>query len=342
MSSLSNEDKHLLFDLAMGLADSEQAGEARRLIEINPQADVLYRRFRRALQTLDCLAAEECPEELVEGTVWRLANRSRSGQAQLEQLLAGEQYSATTRRGFWPNIADAIATAAGIILVAGILMGPLNNARQRSWRQQCEAQIAGIWQGITNYSNDHEGRLPAVSTQQGAPWWKVGCEGKENHSNTRHLWLLVGQKYVEPADFVCPGKREGCPIQLQADRVKEFSDFPARRYITYSFRIGCDRMPPEARSHRQVLIADLNPIFEHIPKDYSGNLNLELDRRLLNLNSRNHNQQGQTVLFCDGAVDFAEDRHVGIDSDDIYTLRDTRFYKGNEMPSCETDAFLAP
>jgi prepilin-type processing-associated H-X9-DG protein len=86
----------------------------------------------------------------------------------------------------------------------------------------------------------------------------------------------------------------------------------------------------------------MNPLFENLPDDFSKPLNLPLDDRLLNVNSINHRRKGQNVLFCDGAVKFVKTRRVGASNDDIFTLRGKRFYKGNEVPTCETDNFLAP
>ncbi len=88
--------------------------------------------------------------------------------------------------------------------------------------------------------------------------------------------------------------------------------------------------------------ADLSPLFEKLPDDYSKSFKLQLDKELLTLNSINHKRQGQNVLFGDGRVEFLKTRRTGISKDDIFTLQDTDVYQGCEVPSCETDFFLAP
>jgi len=93
---------------------------------------------------------------------------------------------------------------------------------------------------------------------------------------------------------------------------------------------------------RKVLMADLSPLFEKLPDDYTKSLRLRLDKKLLTINSNNHNRRGQNVLFGDGRVEFLKTRHIGISKDDIFTLQDTDIYQGCEVPSCETDFFLAP
>ncbi len=89
-------------------------------------------------------------------------------------------------------------------------------------------------------------------------------------------------------------------------------------------------------------MADRNPLFEELPKEFSRQFKLQLTRNLKTLNSINHNRRGQNVLFDDGRVEFVKTRFIGITKDDIYTLQDTNIYQGCEVPSCETDAFLAP
>jgi hypothetical protein len=89
-------------------------------------------------------------------------------------------------------------------------------------------------------------------------------------------------------------------------------------------------------------MADSNPLFEEIP-NFDSTFKVHLDKDSLKANSRNHNNlRGQNVLFGDGRVEFLKTRYIGIAQDDIFTLQDTDIYHGVEVPSCETDFFLAP
>jgi len=342
MTRLSNQEKQLLFDYCIGLTSEKEAAEASQLISSNEEAAEIHSNLKAALEPLDSLEPQPCPDILAEQTVWRLNNLARSSQLRLQQLLAGEQ-ARTVAAGsrFWRNFGEMIAAAAVILFIAGALIGPLQFARQKSWQHRCQMQLRNIWKGIKNYSSDYDGELPAVATSTGAPWWKVGYQGEENHSNTRHIWLLPKLNYVNPADFVCPGASQGRATLLDISEAKNYNDFPSRKYVTFSFRIRCKRGSGGSVG-RKVLIADLNPLFERLPQDYSNSFKLELNKDLLTLNSTNHNHRGQNVLFRDGGVKFAEVRCVGIAGDDIFTLRDTDVYQGVEVPTCETDAFLAP
>jgi len=343
MSELNNQQKQLLFDYCLGLTTEESTAEAKQLIASSKQAAEIHSKLQNVFSPLKSIESESCPDELAEGTIWRLKNVARSSQLQLEQLLAKEQAkSVTDKSRFWRNLGEIVATAAVIVFVAGVLIAPLNLVRQKSQQQACLAQLQQIGDGLNAYRDDHEGQLPAVATAAGAPWWKVGDQGKENHSNTRHIWLLTKGGYVQPANFICPSSSMGKVAKLDSAQLQNYNDFPSRNYVTYSFRVRCAKPGQEGTGEKKVLIADMSPLFEKLPNDYSKPLNCQPDKDLLSLNSSNHGRRGQNVMFCDGSAEFVKTRQISTSEDDIFTLQDTDKYDGNEVPSCEADAFLAP
>ena len=346
MISLSNQQKELLFDYCIGLASEEEVSQAKILISSSKEAAETYAKLQAVFAPLDTLEMESCPADLVESTVNRLNNAARSSQLRLEQLLAAEQrQKVTTQSWFWQNISRRLATAAVFMVTGGILLTTFNiissYARQNCRQQQCQMQLGRIAQGMDNYVADHDGQMPAVASATGSPWWKVGYAGNENHSNTRPIWLLVKNNYVNPSDFVCAGIKDSRAPQFDTLQVKNYNDFPSRKYITYSFRIRCSSSPV-MNTGRKVLMADLNPLFEKLPQDFYSPFRLQLDKNLSTINSINHNRRGQNVLFCDGSAKFIKNRYTDISKDDIFTLQNTNTYEGCEVPTCEADAFLAP
>jgi len=350
MSLLSNEEKELIFDYCFGLASESQSVQVRELISSNPEAAKFHSQLDNILKPLESLEPQSCPEHLAEGTIFRLNNLARSGRVGLEKLLADEQARrASAGAGFWRNLAEVAAVAAVIVLFAGVSIPRLRAARQMAWQKRCKLQLARIARGMTQYASEHDNNLPVVSMPAGSPWWKVGYQGKENHSNTRHLWLLVKGGYAEPADFVCPGRSEGRAVGLHRVHVKNLCDFPSRRNVTYSFRIIPDENTRQLTAGSKVLMADLSPVFEKIYSDSQTQLpsadefaTIRLCDKLLNANSRNHYRLGQNVMFSDGSVRFKKDRTVGISLDDIFTVKGKDFYRGREVPRSEDDVFLAP
>ena len=343
MTPLSSEQKELLFDYCMGLASPEQIVEAQALISSNQEAAEIHSKLQATLAPLDSVEPEVCPDDLIERTVLRLNNAASSSADRLAELLAGEQKrSIGAQRWHWLGMARRLATAAVFVIAGSVFFTTFSYLRFDSQRQRCQMQQSGFFQGLEKYVADH-GKQPAVETQAGAPWYKVGYQGSENHSNTRHLYLLVKDGYVEPDSFVCPScsKSRGRP-RLTSTELRGNRDFRDRRYITYSFQIRC-RQGSDGQLHcRKVLMADLSPLFEDLPDDFGKPFSLQLDRRLVTVNSVNHKRKGQNVLFGDGSVRFLKTRFIGVSNDDVYTLQNTDVYHGYEVPACSTDFFLAP
>jgi hypothetical protein len=341
MIPLTSEKKQLLFDYCIGLTSQEQTAEAEELISSNPEAAQIHSKLKAFFAPLNTLEPESCPDALAERTVWRLKSLANSSQDRLQQLLASEQTrKVTPRNRMWGR---RLATAAVFMIAGSVLLTTLRYLRFNSRLQQCQLQQGSIFQGLGNYIRDHDGQQPVVAATVGAPWFKVGDQGTENHSNTRRIFLLVKGDYVKPSNFVCPCSKRGRALQMTPSQIKTYKDFPDRRCVTYSFQINCRIAGNGQLFCRKVVMADLNPLFEklpELPEDYSKSLTLELTKDLLTLNSTNHNRHGQNILFGDGRVEYLKTRYIG--TDDIYTLQNTDVYEGCEVPSCETDFFLAP
>ncbi len=349
MTSFTDRHRELLFDYSLGLTSEEETAEAERLLGHFPEAVSLYGTLRTVLSPLDALEVEPCPEELAARTVLRLKETSRAASApheEVEALVSARQADVPTIRiPFWRNWGDIAAVAAVLVLFVGVVLPTLGFARQKYWQSRCQANLGGVQEGLVSYAGDFNGQLPSVATEAGAPWWKVGYQGPENHSNTRRGWLLVRQGYVSPDKFVCPARRIDGRVSFDRLTVEDYSDFPDRRFIGYSFRIGCPQSKESELSARKVLLADMNPIAEQFPRDFSASVSLRLCEELLKANSRNHRGRGQNVLLGDGSVQFIRQRHTSFSDDDIYTLSemsDGCEIRGYERPSREEDAFLAP
>lgn len=342
MTRLNDEQKELIFDYCMGLANPEQAVQIRSLISSNEEASQIYSNLKSTLQPLERIEVEVCPDELVERTILRVNSVAHSSTERLQQLIAGEQNrKIAAGQWSWFDAVRRLATAAIFVIAASVLFTTFNYMRYDYQRQRCQLQQSGFFNGLGNYMADHDGRQPTVAMQAGAPWYKVGYQGNENHSNTRRAFLLVKGGYIESDSLVCPayGKK---PQKLTPSEIETLKDFPGRKYITYSFQIQCHRGSDGELHCLKVLMADLSPLFENLPDDFSKPFQLRLNKRLLTINSENHNRKGQNVLFGDGHVEFLKNRFIQLSSDDIFTLQNTNVYNGCEIPSCTTDLFLAP
>lgn len=351
MTRLQKQQEQLLFDYSLGLTSEQETADAERLLDSSHEADRFYRLLELSLAPLDALEVEPCPDELVDRLFTRVAELSPadSSQDRLEELLAAERSGIRTIKiPLWRNWSEVVTAAAVIVLFVSVLFPTIGSMRQRHWQAGCGTQLGSIYEGLQQYVSDHDGLLPAVAMTPGSPWWKVGYQGKENHSNTRGSWLLVMGGYVEPDRFLCPGRRDEHPLDSEGFRIQSFNDFPSRAYIHFSVRIGCPTSRNRGLTQERVLMADRNPLCERLPSEpsnHTASLCFQLCEKLMTSNSMNHRSRGQNALLYDGSVEFTRERHTSISEDDIYILNDMSCgseIHGCEFPSSDADIFLVP
>ena len=360
MGYLKSEDQQLILDFYFRCGDEEDISRGRDLIAANPEAARLYANLEDTLTELDTLKYEPCPENLADLTVARLklaASAHLAGTSKLEALLKEEQENRECRpvpepvhsgaSRFWRPVFEIFATAAAIVLAAGILFPSFGAMRDRSRQAVCANNLRQVGQAMAAFGSDHNGRIGETLVKSGSPWWKIGYQGPEIHSNTRYVWQLVKGGYVDGSVFVCGGDSEGSPVQDNAVRMAGLDDFPLRRNISYSFILLCDDSANSlTRQARRIIAGDLNPLFRQVPFQPSvyHQLNeferIQLDEQLRQMMSANHRQKGQSVLFSDGSVEFITTRIVN--NDDIFTVQGVDVYRGMETPCNPDDIFLAP
>ncbi len=360
MGLLSHEEKQLLFDHSMGLASEQQDGEAETLIASNPDAaDFYYKQLETLLSPLESLQREPCPDSLAEQTVRMLTERAHPHTgpsappekdvppvADTPAVVQQDIGPASVSLRDWRSPVQIAAVAAILLFLTSVTVPALSMLREKGYRAECQARLRDVYQGLAAYVSDFDQHAPNVQTVSGAPWWKVGDQGRENHSNTRAQWLLAKQGYVKTENFLCPSRKTDQTLDLEGVDAQALFDFPGREYIHFSSRVCCDKTRDKTTG-KTVLMADMTPLAESLPSDYSQSFVLiRLDESILSRNSVNHGRRGQNVLLNDGSIGFNRTRLVGTGvQDDIYMLDNMTsggVIKGYEVPAHATDAFLAP
>jgi len=357
MITLRQEQKDLVLDYFFQCGTDVHLDSAKQLIESDPRARDLHEQLKATLQNLDHVdydAHVECPDHLAEITVSKLKVASSAENARLQILLAEEgekpadsfvppndNIKISRFRSFWQNVPDVATVACVLMIVASLAFPTFNHMRSKARQVACSVGMGRVGAGIARYRNDNNSSLPAVATVAGAPWWKVGDQGKKNQSNTRHPWVLVKNGYVNAADFVCPGRKDGVKAAFTKEQLQKLNDFPSRRHISYSYMFMCDKRAKRQWNGRTVLMADLNPIFEGVASSSGRELfeKLSIGDQLRNAMSSNH-KKGQVILFMDGSAIYKKVRVIL--GDDIYTARDKSAYTGCEVPGDMQDIFLVP
>jgi hypothetical protein len=363
MSRLKKEQQDLVLDFYFRCGDEISINEGRDLIAANPEAAMLYDNLESTLKELDAVKYEPCPDNLVEVTIARLKRAaSQVSYRPLEHegtpppfaisdLIRAEQnkpnlpfsqtnLQAKTRISRY-RLAQIAAIAAVFLAISAISFPVFSNLRQSSWKTACLTNFGRLGQTITRYAGDHDGQLPSVPMEAGVPWTRIGDQGNENQSNTRHLWVLVKLGYASPADFVCPGDRLGSLCTGDSEAMAQLKDFRCHRNISYSYQLMCGKNSLDA-SRNSLLLADRNPLFENICSCCNqSDRTIRIDPQLLAQMSNNHRGRGQNILRRDGSALFMVDRQIA--GDDIYTLKGILLYRGIEIPCMDgMDNFMAP
>jgi hypothetical protein len=348
MTPLSDHQKQLLFDYSLGLTSAREGSEAEALIASHEEAVELYQSMQLTLAPLESVEPEPCPDDLLERLFLHLREVAPAGpgQVRLAELLVSEQSGRSRIKvPLWRNWSEVVAAAAAVVLFVGILFPTVGHMRGRYWQARCGSNLNAIYAGLRNYVSDHDGLLPAVAMTPGSPWYKVGYQGQENHSNTRQIWLLPKLGYVDPGRFLCSGRTDARTLSYEGFDVRNLDDFPGRTYIHLSVQVPCPSSRDRGLTQKRVLLADRNPLAERFPSDLTVPLRLQLCETLLTSNSRNHSYRGQNVLLYDGSVEFTKTRRTRISDDDIYTTQSMSCgteVQGHEFPIHDKDFFLAP
>lgn len=368
MNRLNRQEQELVLDFYFHCGQAEDITRGRDLIATNPEAARLYAKLEDSLVDLDQIKYEPCPENLVDLTIARLklaasARTAPQSHSRLQELLKQEQAvyadaAASPESAGQPvesrtpavfklhhRVGEFLATAAAILLILGILFPSAGFMRQHYYKVTCADNLRQMGQAFSAFAADHNDRLGEPVIQAGSPWWKIGDQGTESHSNTRFPWKLVKDGYVKGNVFVCRGSFAD-PLVFDPAQMSTLRDFPSRKNISYSFILFSDKNTNALQHRRKIIAGDQNPVFQQIPdgQNIYSKLN-EFEKILLNeqlrqMLSSSHNCKGQNILSCDGSVEWVSVRTIN--DDDIYTIRGVNTYTGREIPIDMNDIFLAP
>ncbi len=367
MNHLSHEEQELVLDFYFRCGQENDIDNGRDLIAANPGAAKLYAKLEETLTDLDSIKYEPCPDNLVDLTIARLklaaSVKKQNKPSRLHELLEKEQQAnhpvsfeeplrkpqesqTTGNLKFHHRVGELLATAAAIVLIFSVLFPTAGAMRQHSRQVACTNNFKDIGRAFSAFANDDQDKIAESRVQAGAPWWKIGYQGSDSHSNTRYPWQLVKQGYVKGKVFVCRGNIGASPVQYDPVKMGGFVDFPSRNNISYSFMLFCDKNADTMQRRRKIIAADLNPVFKDIPSGQNNYEQLnEFEKILLNdqlkqMLSSSHCGKGQNILRCDESVEWVKARVIK--GDDIYTIYGVNTYGGKEMPKEPDDIFLVP
>lgn len=191
-------------------------------------------------------------------------------------------------------------------------------AREPAYRVRCASNLRQIGQGLQMYANENKGNFPrarydgqgATPTEYSRPQSAdpFGADGPGPNDVTAALFLLLRTQDLSSESFLCPTAASGTAWDYGGRPVAQVSNFPGRQYLGYSY-INPYPTPAAMAAGFKVnhtltsdfaIAADMNPGGAAVVS-----VNPQSPRpQMAAGNSRNHNGDGQNVLFADGGVEF--------------------------------------
>ena len=240
-------------------------------------------------------------------------------------------------------------------------------------------------------STSHVQYVGALGYQYHLPTTRT-TNSQESHPS-RSLFLIITSGAEAPGSFVCPSSSDteddmrnrgpyneqgGSGDESAARPGKTRFDFAGYDKLSYSYQVPYGRRgkPRETLDTRMAISADKGPYFDagaerdngsgapadmrndvEVPQ-WSGDVVDIINRPNEDwrpYNSRNHNTEGQNVLYIDDHVDFKRKPLAGVQNDNIYTAltgnwTDQINYVIGEVadgsqhivPASQTDSYLVP
>lgn len=104
MSALDRKERELVLDYCLGLLFAEGAAQVGAWIACNEQAAAFHTRIQTALERLESLPSESCPQELAERTVRCLCATAQEAARRKTARLRGLHH----REDFWLCLSNNI------------------------------------------------------------------------------------------------------------------------------------------------------------------------------------------------------------------------------------------
>lgn len=251
-------------------------------------------------------------------------------------------FRARHKHGF--GLVELMVVVGIITLAIAMLLPSLCRSRETSNRVKCASNLRAIGQAILLYENDNKGAVPRTTTVDGAtPTW--GTMAPAPNDVSAALFLLLRTQDITPEVFTCPSsnaeKWDFGGTGNTATNWANWSD--VNRDLSYSYQnpyfvphnVGFKFRPPPIAP----IMADMNPGVGGQYSDVLAVTTTSSARDMRVANSKNHDGDGQNVLYTDGSVSFEQNVFVGVDRDNIYTTKDRRVVA---PPFDDTDTILLP
>jgi len=262
------------------------------------------------------------------------------------------------RRGTGFSLIELLVVIAIIGLLIAIILPVLEKVRHKSYISACAANLHTIGQAMFLYANENRGELPrgiydvirastpCAGNMTGQPDAFHGAVTVSNDV-TCAIFLLMKSQRIPSKVFICPYNDV---LIYEADRADaqtraNFTDW--RKNLGYSFANPYPSSDAVTNGYKWsntlpadfALAADRNSGNERPEDDVAIPTPTSSSRDKQKANSRNHDKDGQNVLYGDGHVSWEDDIFCGSKGDNIYTNKVNRVW---DSPVDRFDSVLLP